>query len=112
MPRASIAIGQSISNVVDFLKPLSPSLVDCVCPSNGAHSMMRKTPQANHRSDRIKAARDEAARLPAGPEKDALLGQAEQDEVALRVLQWMTSSGHLAQPSDLLPVKRHPLRRK
>jgi hypothetical protein len=74
--------------------------------------MMRKTPQANHRSDRIKAARDEAARLPAGPEKDALLGQAEQDEVALRVLQWMTSSGHLAQPSDLLPVKRHPLRRK
>jgi hypothetical protein len=109
MPRASIAIGQSISNVVDFLKPLSPSLVDCVCPSNGAHSMMRKTPQANHLSDRIKAARDEAARLPAGPEKDALLGQAEPDEVALRV---MTSSGHLAPPSDLLPVKRHPLRRK
>ena len=112
MPRASIAIGQSISNVVDFLKPLCPSLVDCVCPSNGAHSMMRKTPQANHLSDRIKAARDEAARLPAGPEKDALLGQAEQDEVALRVIQWMTSSGHLAPPSDLLPVKRHPLRRK
>ena len=57
-----------------------------------AHSMMRKTPQANHLSDRIEAAHDEAARLPAGPEKDALLGQAEQDEVALRVIQWMTSS--------------------
>jgi hypothetical protein len=74
--------------------------------------MMRKTPQANHLSDRIKAARDEAAGLPAGPEKDALLGQAEQDEVALRVIQWMTSSEHVAPPADLLPVKRHSLRRK
>ena len=74
--------------------------------------MMRKTPQANRLSDRIKAAREEAARLPAGPEKDALLGQAEQDEVALRLIQWVTSSGQLPPPSDLIPVKRHPLRRK
>ena len=74
--------------------------------------MMKKAPQANRLIDRIKAARDEAARLPAGPEKDALLGQSEHDEVALRVIQWMTSSGHVAPPSDLLPVKRHPLRRK
>jgi len=73
--------------------------------------MTRKTPQANALRDRIKAARGEAARLPAGPEKDALLNQAEQDEVAMRVIQWMTSSGHVAPPSDLLPVKRHPLRR-
>jgi len=58
--------------------------------------MTRKTSQANALRDRIKAARGEAARLPAGPEKDALLGQAEQDEVALRVIQWMTSSGHVA----------------
>ena len=74
--------------------------------------MMRKTPQANHLDDRIKAAHDKAARLPAGPEKDALLGQAEQDEVALRLIQWVTSSGQLPRPSNLGPVKRHPLRRK
>jgi hypothetical protein len=74
--------------------------------------MMRRTPQANRLIDRIKAARDEAARLPGGPEKEALLGRAEQDEVALRVIEWMTSSGQVAPPSDLLPVKRHPLRRK
>jgi hypothetical protein len=73
---------------------------------------MRKTPQAIRLSDRIKAARDKAARLPAGPDKDDLLSQAKQDEVALRVIQWMTSSGHVAPPSDLLPVKRHRLRRK
>ena len=46
--------------------------------------MTRKTPQAHRLSDQIKPAREKAARLPAGPEKDALLGQAEQDEVALR----------------------------
>jgi len=74
--------------------------------------MTRKTPQVHRLSDRIKAAREEAALLPAGPEKDALLGQAEQDEVALRLIQWVTSSGQLPPPSDLVPVKRHPLRRK
>jgi hypothetical protein len=74
--------------------------------------MMRETPQANRLSDRIKAARDEAARLPAGPEKQALLSQGKQDEVALRVIQWTISSGHVAPPSDLLPVKRLALRRK
>ena len=73
---------------------------------------MRKTLEAVCLSSRIKAARDEAARIPAGPDKDDLLGQAEQDEVALRVIQWMTSSGHVAPPSDLLPVKRHRLGRK
>ncbi|WFU18682.1 hypothetical protein [Bradyrhizobium sp. CB3481] len=74
--------------------------------------MTRKTPQAHRLSERIKSAREEAARLSAGPEKDALLGQAEQDEVALRLIQWVTSSGQLPPPSDLVPVERHPLRRK
>ena len=73
--------------------------------------MMRKTPLTNRLSERIKAAREEAARLPAGREKDALLGQAEQDEGALRLIQWVASSGQLPPPSDLIPVKRHPLRR-
>lgn len=71
---------------------------------------MSETPQAIL-SDRIKAAREETARLPASPERDALLRQIEQDEVALRVIQWVTSSGHVPPPSDLLPMRRHPLRR-
>lgn len=71
---------------------------------------MSKTPQAIL-SDRIKAAREETSRLLAGPERDALLRQIEQDEVALRVIQWVTSSGHVPPPSDLLPMRRHPLRR-
>jgi hypothetical protein len=75
--------------------------------------MMSNTPQANHHlSDWIKTARAEAARLPDGPEKDILLRQIEQDEVALCVIRWVTSSGHLAPPSDVVPMKRYPLRRK
>jgi len=74
--------------------------------------MMSKIPQANCLSDRIKATRAEAVRLPAGPEKDNLLRQVEHDEVALRVIQWVTSSGHVAPPSDVLPMERYPLRRK
>ena len=73
--------------------------------------MMRKSPLADRLSERIKAAREEAARLPAGREKDVLLVQAEQDEGALRLIQWVTSSGQLPPPSDLIPVKRYPLRR-
>jgi hypothetical protein len=72
---------------------------------------MSRTPQATRLSDRIKAAREEATRLPAGPERDGLLRQIEQDEVALRVIEWLTSSGDLPPPSDLLPMRRHPLRR-
>ena len=34
MSRAATAIGQLISNTGEFLKPLSPSLVDRVCPAN------------------------------------------------------------------------------
>ena len=94
-----------------FLKPPRPSFVHCVCPPTGTRSIMSKTPQATRLNDRIKAAREEVARLPAGPERDGLLRQIEQDEVALRVIQWLTSSGHVPPPSDLLPMRRHPLRR-
>jgi hypothetical protein len=71
---------------------------------------MSKTPQAIL-TDRIKAAREEISRLPAGPERGALVRQVEQDEVALRVIQWVTSPEHVPPPSDLLPMRRHPLRR-
>jgi hypothetical protein len=71
-----------------------------------------KASQADRLSDQIEAMREKAGRLPAGPEGDELLRRVEQDEVVLRVIQWVTSSGHLPPPSGLIPVKRHQLRRK
>jgi hypothetical protein len=71
---------------------------------------MSRTPQAIL-SDRIEAAREEISRLPAGPERDALLRQIEQDEVALRVIQWVTYPERVPPPSDLLRMRQHPLRR-
>jgi hypothetical protein len=70
-----------------------------------------KTSQADRLNDQIKALREKADRLPAGYERDALLNRVEQDEVALRVVQWVTS-GHLLPPSDLIAMKRHRLRWK
>jgi len=63
-------------------------------------------------SDKIEALRKKANRLHAGAERDELLHRIEQDEVALRVIEWVTSPGRLSPPSDLIPVKRHRLRRK
>jgi len=71
-----------------------------------------KTPQADRLNDQINALRAKADRLPAGSERDEVLHRIEQDEVALAVIQWVTSSGHLLPPSDLIPMKRHRLRRK
>ncbi|WP_324414947.1 hypothetical protein [Bradyrhizobium sp.] len=73
---------------------------------------MSKASQADRLSDQIKASREKAGRLPAGPERDDLLRKVEQDELALRVIQWVTSSGDLPPPSGLIPMTRHPLRRK
>jgi hypothetical protein len=78
----------------------------------GTHSTVSKAPQGDRLRDQIKAIRERAGRLPAGPEKDELLRSAEQDEVALRVILWVTSSGRLPPPSDFIPVARYPLHRK
>jgi hypothetical protein len=73
---------------------------------------VNKAPHADRLSDQISALREKARQLPAGSERDELLYRAKQDEIALRVIQWVTSSGHLPPPSDLIPVTRHRLRRK
>jgi hypothetical protein len=78
----------------------------------GGYSTVSKASQADRLSDQIEAMREKAGRLPAGPARDELLRRVEQDEVVLRVIQWVTSSGHPPPPSGLIPVKRHPLRRK
>jgi len=62
-------------------------------------------------SDQIRRLREKAGELPAGDERDALLRKAEQDEIALRLIEWITSSGQLAPPENLIPIRRHRLRR-
>jgi hypothetical protein len=73
---------------------------------------VNKAPHTARLSDQISALRDKARQLPAGPERDELLHRAKQDEIALRVIRWVTSSGQLPPPSDLIPMTRHRLRRK
>jgi hypothetical protein len=73
---------------------------------------MGKASQADRLSDQIKVMRGKARHLSPGPERDELLRRIEQDEAALRVIEWVTSSAHLPPPSGLIPVKRHRLRRK
>jgi hypothetical protein len=76
------------------------------------YSISNKAPHVDRLSDQIKGLREKARRLPAGDERDELLRRAEQDEIALRLIEWMTSSGQLPPPEDLVPIRRHRLRRK
>jgi hypothetical protein len=73
---------------------------------------VNKLPHADRLSDQIRALREKARRLPVGAERDELLHRAEQDEIALRLIQWIASSGELPPPSDLVPMTRHRLRRE
>jgi hypothetical protein len=73
---------------------------------------VNKCLHAHRLRDQISALREKAQRLPAGAERNELLKRAEQDEIALRVIQWIASPGELPPPSDLVPVTRHRLRRK
>jgi hypothetical protein len=73
---------------------------------------VNKLPHADRLSDQISALREKARRLAAGPERDELLRRAEQDEIALRVIQWIASPCELPPPSDLVPMTRHRLRRQ
>ena len=91
--------------------PADASYIRYIRPT-GTYSTVSKESQADRLSDQIKGIREKARRLPAGAEKDDLLRRVEQDEAALRLIQWVLSSGQLPPPSDLIPVKRHPLRRK
>jgi hypothetical protein len=75
------------------------------------YATVSRPPLADRLNEQIKALRTTAERLPPGPERDGLLDSIERDEIALRVIQWMTSSGDLPPPSDLIPMKRHRFRR-
>jgi len=76
------------------------------------YSIVKKASHVDRLSDQIKGFREKARGLPAGDERDDLLRKAEQDEVALRLIEWITSSGQLPPPEDLIPIRRHRLPRK
>ena len=76
------------------------------------YSILNKASHVDRLSDQIKGLREKAEGLPPGGERDALLRMAEQDEIALRLIEWITSSGQLPPPEDLIPIRRHRLRPK
>jgi hypothetical protein len=73
---------------------------------------LNKASHVDRLSDQIKSLREKARGLPAGDERDELLRKAEQDEIALRLIEWVTSSDKSPPPEDLIPIRRHRLRRK
>jgi hypothetical protein len=73
---------------------------------------LNKASHVGRLSDQVKALREKARGLPAGGERDELLRKAEQDEIALRLIEWIASAGQLPPPEDLVPIRRHRLRRK
>jgi hypothetical protein len=76
------------------------------------YSILKKASHVDRLSDQIKGLREKAKGLPAGDERDALLRKAEQDEIALCLIEWIISPGQLPPPEDLIPIRRHRLRRK
>jgi hypothetical protein len=53
---------------------------------------LNKASHVDRLSDQIKGLREKARGLPTGDERDELLRKAEQDEIALRLIEWVTSS--------------------
>jgi hypothetical protein len=63
-------------------------------------------------ADQAKRLREEAARLPPGPERNDLLHQATQAEISLRLIEWIASPDLKPPPDDLIPIRKHRLRRR
>jgi hypothetical protein len=78
--------------------------------ANRKYPILSKPSHVDRLSDQIRELREEASRLPDGSERDELLFRARQDEISLRLIQWVTFSRHLPPPEDLIPVRRHRLR--
>jgi len=73
---------------------------------------MKNTSHVDRLSDQINEHRARAERLPAGCERDELLHQAKQDEIARRLIEWVNSSDHEPPPGDVIPIQKHRLDRK
>lgn len=73
---------------------------------------MNKASNIDRLRDQIRTLRGKAGDLPDGDERDDLLRKAEQDEISLRLIEWIISPGKIAPPDDLIPIRKHRLRRK
>ena len=80
--------------------------------ANRKFSIMKNTSHVDRLSDQINEHRARAERLPAGRERDELLHQARQDEIARRLIEWVNSSDHEPPPGDVIPIQKHRLDRK
>mgnify|MGYP006951215109 CR=1 FL=1 len=80
--------------------------------SVGKLSVVNNRSYVDRLREQIKALRGKAGGLPPGDERDELLRKAEQDEIALRLIEWVTSSDQQPPPENLIPIRRHWLRRK
>jgi len=72
----------------------------------------QKKPIEDSLADRVKRLREEAALAPPGLERNDLLQQARQAEISLRLIEWIASPDLRPPPDDLIPIRRHRLRRK
>jgi hypothetical protein len=79
--------------------------------ANRKFSIMKNMSHLDRLSDQIRELRARAERLPDGDERDELLRQARQDEVARRLIEWVTSDQETP-PDDVIPIWRHRLHRK
>jgi hypothetical protein len=79
--------------------------------ANRTLEVMKNTSHVDRLSEQIKELRARAERLPDGDERDELLRQVQQDEIARRLIEWVNSSDREA-PDDVIPIWRHKLNRK
>lgn len=73
---------------------------------------MKNKTHVDRLSDQIKEFRARAEGLPAGRERDELLRQAQQDEIARRLIEWVTATDQETPPDDVIPIGTHRLHRK
>ena len=73
---------------------------------------MNKASTIDRLRDRIRTLRAKAGELPDGGERDDLLRKAEQDEISLRLIEWITSPAKIVPPADIVSIRKHRLRRK
>jgi hypothetical protein len=80
--------------------------------ATGRYSSLTRVSHADRLRDQIRRLRDRASRLGPGHERDELLHRADQDEIALRLIEWVISANQFPPPEDLIPIRKHRLRRK
>lgn len=79
---------------------------------NRKYSSVNKASNIDRLRDKIITLRGKAGELPDGDERDDLLRKAEQEEISLRLIEWITSPGKIAPPEGLIPIRKHRLRRE